>query len=96
MGSATSIRFTLPTTNKKDKKPRSVIAPIKYSAGLKSPSFTKIPITTGTITADSPPIKLNTPPTNPIKCLGAINETNTHVIDAKPLPKKASVINKMT
>lgn len=89
------MRFTLPITNKKEKKPNMVKDPMKYRAGLKSPSLTRTPITIGTITPDSPPIKLNTPPTNPIKFFGAREETNTQVMEASPLPKNASVRNKI-
>ena len=48
-----------------------------------------MPITKGTTTADRPPAKLKTPPIKPTKRFGAKSETNTHVIDAKPLPKNA-------
>ena len=35
-------------------------------------------------------IRLNTPPVRPSKRVGANADTNDHVMEAKPLPKKAS------
>ena len=64
-------------------------------AGLKSPSSAKYPITMGVIAAANPPIKLKTPPISPINLFGAKSETNTHVIEANPFPKKASERKKM-
>lgn len=68
---------------------------IKNKAGLKSPSLTKNPIAVGTTIAESPPIKLNTPPTKPIKCFGAIKDTKTQFMDANPLPKNAMAKNRI-
>lgn len=72
-----------------------VMIPIKISAGLKFPPLTNKPITSGTTMDARLPIKLKTPPVNPIKCFGARVETKTQVIVAKPFPKKASAIKKM-
>ena len=69
--------------------------PIKIRANVKLPSRAKKPMTIGTTIDANPPIKLNTPPVNPIRCLGARVETKTQVIDAKPFPKKAMVIKKI-
>ena len=88
-----SIRWILPTKKIYEQVPIKARLPIKINAGEKLPSETKKPITIGTTTAAKPPIKLKTPPVNPTKCFGARVDTNTHVIEASPLPKKAIAIN---
>ena len=50
----------------------------------------------GVITAERPPIKLNTPPVKPIRRLGASDATSDQVIDANPVAKKAIDINTTT
>lgn len=61
---------------------------INVRAGAKLPPFTKKPMTIGIIIEAVPPMKLKTPPAIPISRFGANRETNTHVIEAKPLPKR--------
>ena len=72
-----------------------VTAPMNSKAGSKLPWRTKYPIIIGITTEAKLPIKLNTPLVTPIRSLGASVETNTQVIVAKPLPKKATAIKKM-
>src|SRR5215217_5701995 len=50
-------------------------------------------MTIGTVIPDRLPKKLNTPPVRPISRWGAMADTNDQVIDARPLPKKASARN---
>ena len=71
-------------------------APIKTSAGLKFPPLARNPITIGTTIDARFPMKLNTPPVNPIKCFGESKETKIQEINAIPAPKNAAAIKKMT
>jgi hypothetical protein len=81
-------RSTLPTRKMYDSAPIKVTHAMKVSAGAKLPPFTKNPITIGIMIEAVPPMKLNTPPVIPINRFGANSETNTQVIEVKPLPKK--------
>ncbi len=59
------------------------------------PSLTRYSIMIGVTAADNPPIKLNTPPIKPMRCLGANSETNTQAIEARPLARKAMDKNRI-
>ena len=72
-----------------------VTAPINNKAGSKLPLRASQPIMIGIATDAKLPMKLNTPLVTPIRSFGANVETNTQVIVAKPLPKKAIAIKKM-
>src|SRR5471032_99293 len=50
----------------------------------------------GVETAARLPTKLNTPPVRPSMFGGASDVTRDHVMDAKPLPKNATAMKKMT
>ncbi len=60
----------------------------KDEGGRKASPFARKPMTIGTITEARLPTKLNTPPVSPIKCLGAKDDTSTHVMEARPFPKR--------
>ncbi len=66
------------------------------SAGANPPYLTITPITSGTRAEAMFPKKLNTPPVRPISRFGASRDTRIHVIEAKPLQKKAKVKKKTT
>lgn len=53
-------------------------------------------LTIGIIIDAVPSMKLKIPPAIPISLFGASNETNTQGIEAKPSPKKAIHMNKIT
>ena len=85
-----------PTRNIYEHAPTIPNAPINTRAGLKFPPLAKYPITIGTTIDAKLPMKLKTPPVNPIKCLGDNIETKTQEIKAIPAPKKASDMKKIT
>ena len=65
-------------------------------AGAKLSLDTSKPITIGVQMDDRLPTKLNTPPVRPSSRTGASADTSDQVIEASPLPKKATARKKMT
>ncbi|KAG1167736.1 hypothetical protein G6F35_017638 [Rhizopus arrhizus] len=65
-------------------------------AGAKLSFDTRKPITIGVQIDDRLPTKLKTPPVRPKRRTGASVDTSDHVIDASPLPKKATARKNIT
>ena len=89
-------RSIFPTRNIYEHAPTIPNAPMNTRAGLKFPPLARYPITIGTTIDAKLPMKLKTPPVNPIKCLGDNIETKTQEINAIPAPKKANDMNEIT
>ena len=95
------MRSTLPTRKIYEQAPAKASIPIKDKAGAKFPSFASTPKTIGITMEASWPMKLKTPPVSPISVTGAIVETKTQEIEAKPFaigiriehPQRASPLN---
>ena len=67
-----------------------------HDGGREAVADTSKPITIGVQMDDRLPTKLNTPPVRPSSRTGASADTSDQVIEASPLPKKATARKKMT